>query len=167
MLPPPCDPSSKTKLLVCSHIYVSLSSQKDSSSKDSLTLLPSSKPALAIWQANTVNESHKARGREKWNVRPVKGRMLNCWECPVPPGRARRPSGLRSKQCGGGNTGLQVSPACAACEVQFWRASSVGKTWQQALLLWSCLPVVRLDDLAQSHWLTNGWAPLNSLTLVL
>lgn len=97
------------------------------------------KTCMAIWQANTVNESHKAGGREKWNVRPVKGRMLNCWERPILPGRAWRPFGLRSKQCHGGNKGLQVPPASAAYEGQFWRASSVGKTrWHALALVFQC-----------------------------
>lgn len=43
--------------------------------------------------------------------------------------RTWRPSGLRSRQCSAGNKGLQVPPASTANEVQFWRASSVGKTW--------------------------------------
>lgn len=96
MLTPTCDPRSKTELLACSQSYISLSRQTDSSNKGSLTLLPSSKHLVAIWQANTVQSHKVTRGREEWNVRPVKGRMLNCWECPVTPGRAQRPFGLGS-----------------------------------------------------------------------
>lgn len=109
------------------------------------TSLPSSKPAVVIWQANTVNKSHKARGRKQRNVRPTKGRTLNCWECS---GRAWWPFGLRSKQCSDGSKGLQFPPASVASEVQFWRAPSVGKP----------------ADLAQSHRVTAWRGHLNSLT---